>query len=374
MNALRIIIHLSIALIAIALGQPLAFAEQDNSKVIKLGMSTALSGPAQNIGLQLYKGSSIYFNKVNNAGGINGAEVQLLVANDNYEPKQTVNNTRTFIYSDKVDALFGAMGTPTSHAIIPLLEQSKIPFLMPFSGASFLHDKSRANIFNLRASYNDEAAEQIKYLVEERKHTKIGLFIQADEFGLYVESGLRKELTKYDLSPIKVARYQRNSHDVASALNALQASGVTAICLVGTYAPLGEFINSAHAKNFTPDYTSVSFVPSFDLFDEVTTPSHIMVTEIVPNPLTCNDDFCNEFLADMQANKITKPNRLHFEGYINAMAFSRAAANCKLPLKHSCLMKELNSLLINDKIIKKFFIDTKNKNKRNVYRSYYVNK
>lgn len=37
-------------------------------------------------------------------------------------------------------------------------------------------------------------------------------------------------------------------------------------------------------------------------------------------------------------------------------------------------MNELNSLLINDKIIKKFFIDTKNKNKRNVYRSYYVNK
>jgi len=186
MNALRIIIHLSIASIALVLGQPLAFAEQDNSKVIKLGMSTALSGPAQNIGQQLYKGSSIYFNKINNAGGINGAEVQLLVANDNYEPKQTVNNTRTFIYSDKVDALFGAMGTPTSHAIIPLLEQSKIPFLMPISGASFLHDKSRANIFNLRASYNDEAAEQIKYLVEERKHTKIGLFIQADEFGLYV--------------------------------------------------------------------------------------------------------------------------------------------------------------------------------------------
>ncbi|GAA65679.1 hypothetical protein P20311_3506 [Pseudoalteromonas sp. BSi20311] len=37
------------------------------------------------------------------------------------------------------------------------------------------------------------------------------------------------------------------------------------------------------------------------------------------------------------------------------MAFSRAAANCKLPLKHSCLLKELNSLLINDKIIQKVF-------------------
>jgi len=53
---------------------------------------------------------------------------------------------------------------------------------------------------------------------------------------------------------------------------------------------------------------------------------------------------------------------------------NRWSKSWEYALKHSCLLKELNSLLINDKIIKKFFIDTKNKNKRNVYRSYYVNK
>ncbi|MFP3355355.1 ABC transporter substrate-binding protein, partial [Pseudoalteromonas sp. SIMBA_153] len=71
----------------------------------------------------MHKGSSIYFNKVNNACGINCAEVQLLVATDNYEPKQTVNNPRTFIYSHRDDASFGAMGTPPSEASIALLEQ-----------------------------------------------------------------------------------------------------------------------------------------------------------------------------------------------------------------------------------------------------------
>ena len=65
-----------------------------------------------------------------------------------------------------------------------------------------------------------------------------------------------------------------------SALNTLKLSGVTAICLVGTYEPLSEFINSAQKQGFNPEYTSVSFVPSFDLFDEVNSPSHIMVTEM----------------------------------------------------------------------------------------------
>ena len=46
----------------------------------------------------MYKGSSIYFNKVNNAGGINGAQVQLLVANDNYEQQNL--ETAQMVYFD----------------------------------------------------------------------------------------------------------------------------------------------------------------------------------------------------------------------------------------------------------------------------------
>lgn len=108
MSAFHIIVNLNIVLIALVLEQTFAHAEQTNNKVIKLGMSTALTGPAKNIGQQLHKGSSVYFDKVNNAGGINGAKVLLLVADDHYEPKQTVNNTREFIYTNKVDALFAA--------------------------------------------------------------------------------------------------------------------------------------------------------------------------------------------------------------------------------------------------------------------------
>ena len=39
---------------------------------IKLGMSTALTGPAKQIGEQLALGSNIYFNKINKENGING--------------------------------------------------------------------------------------------------------------------------------------------------------------------------------------------------------------------------------------------------------------------------------------------------------------
>ncbi|WP_244390066.1 ABC transporter substrate-binding protein [Pseudoalteromonas sp. KAN5] len=345
------------------------YAHAEKKPVIKLGMSTALTGPAKQIGEQLYQGSNVYFSKINKDGGINGAKVLLKVADDGYEPKRAVSNTRQFIYEDKVDALFGAMGTPTSFAVSALLEKLQTPYLMPYSGAEFLHFQPKINVFNLRASYEDEADEQIKHLVKEKNHSRIGLLIQADEFGFVVESGLRKSLAKFNLKPVKVARYQRNSLDIANALKTLKASGVTAISLVGTYKPLSEFINNAYEQKFNPDYTSVSFASSSDLFARLKYPSEVMVTEVVPNPHKCNVYWCREFLKDMAVANINKPNRIHFEGYLNAVIFTAAAQRCPLPLQENCLMHHLNIIFSEDQKIHALFINKTDKNKHIVYRS-----
>ncbi|WP_283709632.1 ABC transporter substrate-binding protein [Pseudoalteromonas prydzensis] len=359
--------YLSVVLLLLLFNDNCAYAE--DKQVIKLGMSTALTGPAKQIGEQLYQGSNVYFNKVNKSGGINGVQVQLIVADDGYEPRRAVRNTRHFIYKDKVDALFGAMGTPTSFAVSALLEKLQTPYLMPYSGAEFLHYQPKMNVFNLRASYEDEADEQIKYLVEEKNHSRIGLLIQADEFGFVVESGLRKSLAKFNLKPVKVARFQRNSHDIANALKTLKASGVTAISLVGTYKPLSEFINNAYEQQFTPEYTSVSFASNSDLLALLKYPSEVMVTEVVPNPHKCSAYWCREFLKDMALANINKPNRIHFEGYLNAMVFTTAAQRCPQPLQHNCLMQRLNIIFSDDKQINALFINKTDKNKHIVYRS-----
>ncbi len=346
-------------------------AKANNQTVIKLGMSTALTGPAKKIGTQLHLGSEVYFEKINKNGGINGAQIKLLVADDGYEPKKTVTNTRHFISNENVVALFGAMGTPTSHAVTPILEKLKTPYLMPFSGAEFLHTAPTINVFNIRASYYDEAKIQIKYLVEEKKHTKIGFLIQADEFGYVVETGLLKSLSKYNLKPVKVARYLRNTHEITQALEVLKSSGATAISLVGTYKPLSVFINTAYEQGYKPDYTSISFAPSSDLFANLKYSTDLMVTEVVPNPFQCKSVWCTEFLKDMKNANVTTPNRLHFEGYLNAVFFSLAAQHCPQPLENTCLMTQLNKSFREDQQLNSLFLDKNSINGHLVYRSFF---
>ncbi len=338
---------------------------------IKLGMSVALTGPASEIGKQLALGSQIYFEQLNKQGGIHGARIQLDVQDDGYEPNHTVNNTRDFIYNKKVHALFGYMGTPTTSAISSMLEHAQTPLLMPYTGASFLREDPNFKVFNLRASYLDEAKEQINYLVDELGHSKIALLIQADEFGITLQKSLTIALQMKGLKPQAVGRFRRNTNDVEKALRLISKSDATAVAMVGTYAPLAQFIHLSQQQKKQFSFTSVSFASSEDLLSKLTSPSQLMITEVVPSPTSCEGKICEQFRTAIKAQSHPLTHAV-FEGYLNALVFSRAAKMCPLPYNNTCVLKALDSVLNQDLELRHLFKIKPKQKKLPIFRSYHT--
>jgi len=58
-------------------------------------MSANLSGAAKENGRQMRLGIDLAFNRVNDAGGVNGRMLKLIVADDGYEPARTAENMKT---------------------------------------------------------------------------------------------------------------------------------------------------------------------------------------------------------------------------------------------------------------------------------------
>ncbi|NOU51093.1 ABC transporter substrate-binding protein [Pseudoalteromonas sp. JBTF-M23] len=366
MNSLA---HYINALFATMLSLASGFGQAD-APPLKLGMSIALSGPAQEIGKQLRDGAMLHFEAENLEGGIAGRPIELLVLDDGYEPNRTVLNTKQFIYQDKVDALFGYMGTPTTAAIRPLLEHSKTPLLMPFTGADFLHQIDKYHVFNLRASYQDEAQEHIKYLVSEKNHQHIALLIQADEFGITVEKSLTKALALKELTPSTIARFRRNTSDVEKAFEQINQTNATAVIMIGTYEPLATFIRLAERAKQHLEFTSVSFVSSKELFARVKPEHPIMVTEVVPNPLLCKAMLCEKFRRVVAQKPHLKIDHILFEGYLNALVFSHAVKQCQTQYSVQCLLNKLPWVLEHERDLKMLFELSKQQKKLPVYRSY----
>jgi len=337
---------------------------------IKLGMSVALTGPASEIGKQLALGSKIYFEQLNKQGGIHGALIELDVRDDGYEPNHTVNNTRYFIYDKKVHALFGYMGTPTTSAIKSMLEHAQTPLLMPYTGAAFLRENPQFKVFNLRASYLDEAKEQVSYLVDELGHSKIALLIQADEFGITLQKSLTAALKMKGLKPQAIGRFRRNTNEVEKALKLISKSEATAVAMVGTYEPLAQFIRLSQKADKQFAFTSVSFVSSEDLLSKLTNPSQLMITEVVPSPKFCEGKICEQFRAAVTSQSQPLTHAI-FEGYLNALVFSRAAKMCPLPYNNTCVLKSLNNVITQDPELRHLFKIKPKQKKLPIFRSYH---
>jgi ABC-type branched-subunit amino acid transport system substrate-binding protein len=345
----------------------------DTKQSIKLGMSNALTGPASDLGQALRHGSQLYFDRVNDAGGIYGRKVELISLDDGYEPELTVINTRKLIEQDDVFALFGYVGTPTSHSILSMLDKSQIPYLMPLTGADFLREPIKPNIYNLRASYQQEVSAQIDYLINHKHLKNIALVIQADEFGLVAQKAINTELSLHNIEPVAYARYKRNTHDMSHVLKKLQAQPIEAVIFVGTYEPFSQLINLSYQKNMDLLFTSLSFISSHKLFSLLQHNSRVIITEIVPDPYQCQWAVCKMFRSDMKKNHVKYFNRVQLEGYLNAFVFTEVAKLCQLNLTRSCLLEKFETFSLNESNLSITFSQINHQGLQNTYLSYSPN-
>ena len=321
---------------------------------IKIGMSAPFTGRAERIGLDYRAGAQLVFNQVNQQGGIAGQPLQLITLDDGYEPDRTVNNTRQLVFNDKVLALFGYVGTPTSNAVLPMLRHEQIPFIAPFTGADLLRQADDQFIFNFRASYAQEARAQIQYLVDKRKFKKIALLIQADEFGASVERNFLTELHKRQMKPMVISRFKRNTNDLADAVAALVASQADVVLTVGTYQVLLEAIELGAAQKFNPLYSVVSFTGVSELSKLLDNRYQVLASMVIPDPqhskLALAKAYRQQLAAQSRAKSATRQltiavttpfSDVALEGFAAATLLVSALKQCATSLTRSCVLQAL---------------------------------
>jgi ABC-type branched-subunit amino acid transport system substrate-binding protein len=262
------------------------------SNPIRVGMSTALSGPAQGLGTGMKAGVEAYFKLKNSRGGVNGRPLELVALDDTYEPVKTGPNVRKLIDQENVAAIIGNVGTPTAVVTVPIVNEKKVPFFGAFTGAGVLRKTPPDRyVFNVRASYADETAEMIRGLLTERKlkPEEIAFFTQDDSYGDAGFNGAVKALARHGFTKpetLALGRYTRNTLDVEDGLATILDPRFRpkAVIMVGTYKPCAKFIKLAKKHGLRALFANVSFVGSADLRKELGEDADgVVITQVVPH-------------------------------------------------------------------------------------------
>jgi ABC-type branched-subunit amino acid transport system substrate-binding protein len=260
---------------------------------IVFGMAAPFTGPAKELGRQMKQGIETAFNAANAAGGVNGRRLRLVTIDDGYEPSRTVGAMTELYDRQHVFGVVGNVGTPTAAMSLPFALERRMLFYGAFTGAGLLRrDPPDRYVFNFRASYAEETAAVVNYLVKVRRvrPDHIAVFAQEDAFGDAGFAGVSKALrTLRADGKIQRVGYKRNTIDVNDAVTRLRERGgaVRAVVMVATYRPAAKFIEKMRDINPKMIFTNVSFVGSSALAEELNMlgpkyASGVIVTQVVP--------------------------------------------------------------------------------------------
>ena len=305
-------------------GTALALHAQNSSgvtdKSIAFGSCSALEGPSRSLGVETVAGANAYFSLINDEGGVNGRKLKLIAYDDSYDPAKTKECFDRLV-ADNVFAMGFFVGTPTAVKYLPMAESSKIPLVGLFTGAQTLYAPMRHWVVNVRASYYDETREQIDGVWDQLGYRKVGVIYPDDAFGTAVLGGVTEALKTHGAEPAKVATYQRQTANVAGAIDTVRSANPQAVVVVGPPNTVAPILKQAHARGWKPLFLTVSFVGTDELITEAGDDAEGMViTQVVPP----------YYLTDLKGVALyrrtlskyapsARPNFVSLEGFVDAM-------------------------------------------------------
>jgi branched-chain amino acid transport system substrate-binding protein len=321
----------------------LASAQDASKDNIVIGQSAPLSGAASQLGVEINFGANVYLYQVNRSGGINGRKVELKVLDDRYSPEKTIENTRRFLNDDKVLALLGYVGAPASQAALPLINNARIPFVGAFTGAEFLRTPFNPNVFNVRASYFDEAQAIARHLTTVGL-SRIAVFYEDDSNGQAGLAGLERALADNNLKLVATTTVKRSSIDVSDAVREIVRAQPQAVVMMSAYGSSVSLIREIKKLPNRPSLWSVSLVGAQALARELEDDGRgIQISQVVPSPWNKKIPLVREYQAAM-ADVSGELGFGSLEGYIAAKLTVEGIRRAGRNPTRETVMRSLKSL------------------------------
>lgn len=269
---------------ALSAGSAVAGEPGISGTEIRIGMVNAQTGAASGLGRGMLAGATAVFHDVNAHGGIRGRRVELIVADDAYDPEKSITETLALIEEKKVFSLFGSVGTPTTNAIIPILQETQTPLIGAFTGSMTLRQPVVHEIINFRASYDDETDALVSYFTSKGAQ-RFGVMYQDDGFGYAVLDGTVRALKRRGLELVAKGSFVRGTTAVKGGLAALIGQQLDVVVMVGPYTPLAAFVQEAGKAGLKTSLATVSFVGTDNFLELVGSGGNgILISQVVPFP------------------------------------------------------------------------------------------
>jgi branched-chain amino acid transport system substrate-binding protein len=218
---------------------------------IKIGVIEPLTGPSAYDGQRVVKGIQLYANKLNKEGGVLGRQIELVIVDNQNKPQESVSAFERLTTQDKVSALICCWASSNTLAVMPRLDQAKVPLVVETStsprvtapGAPGLHWT-----FRLLTHSGMEAKAHAKFLVEQG-HKKFAFIALNNDWGLSIIKEFGGQVKAMGAQVLGEEKYGMGEQNFLPFLSKVRSAGADAVFLNGDTQSLALLVKQAAEQN-----------------------------------------------------------------------------------------------------------------------------
>ena len=206
----------------------LAFSPVSAAEPVRIGVTTILSGQYADRGQSEQYGVELALERANEAGGVLGRPVEAFYGDNAADPATGIAATKRLIEEQHVPVLIGALATPVTHAIMPIVAEAKVPLVIDISAGQDFVDASGVGgndyAFKTIPSDRDIAVALMGWLKKQGVHS-VAIVSDDNPFNRVNAESMEKAATGADIKVLTNETIAKDTKDLAPLLGQFKSLG-----------------------------------------------------------------------------------------------------------------------------------------------------
>ena len=297
--------------------------EKGSSDTIKIGGIGPVTGDAAIYGEAVKNGAELAVKEINEAGGINGAQIEFNFQDDEADAEKAVNAYNTL----KDWGMQALLGTVTSAPCVAVGEvaQADNMFLLTPSGTA-VECVQYDNAFRVCFSDPMQGAESAKYIADNQLATKIAvIYNSSDVYSTGIYQAFAKEAETEGLEIVAAEAFTAESKtDFSVQLQKAKDAGAELVFLPFYYSEASLVLQQAAGINYSPIFfgcDGMDGILDVEGFDADLANNLMFLSPFTP---TSTDEAIQKFVTDYKEAYGGTPNQFAADAYDGVYAMKAA--------------------------------------------------
>lgn len=198
-------------------------AKDEKEKEIKIGAIIPLTGSFASYGEPVRDGMLLAAAEINDAGGIEGNRIKLVIEDDAGDPKASVNAFTKLANTDKVPLILGPLSSGCSLATAPVAEKSKVVQISTLAGIPALSEAGDY-VFRIYPSTEVGARFAAQQALKRFKPEKVAIMYMNNPFGDAAKKIYEETAKEFDIEITAMESFPDGEKDFRTQLSKIKQS------------------------------------------------------------------------------------------------------------------------------------------------------